>query len=443
MDTDSSMIQPLFLLLILIFVNAFFAMSEIAVIGLNDARLRRQAEEGEPSARRLFRLTETPSRFLSTLQVGCTLSGMFAAAVAADSLAGPVAAALPAMPLSPAALHGLVLAVITLLLACLMLVFGELVPKRIAAKYPEQIAHRLSGLLCFVSAIIHPLAALLSGCADLVARLFGVRPGEEEEQITEEEIRMMVDVGEENGSIEETEREMINNIFEFDDRMAVEVMTHRTDLFAVENDTALDELLDVAIRSGHSRIPVYSNSVDDIVGILYVKDLLPLLQMNDRSGFDIQSVMRKPLFVPESTRCDDLFRQFTAKRLHMAVVVDEYGGTAGIVTMEDLVESILGSIQDEYDHEEEEAKQLSEDLFLLDGSLTIDETEHLLDVELTDDSDYETIGGLLVERLDHIPGPEEHPVLEFAGFRFVVEESDERRIIRIAAHRLPKEEAEE
>jgi putative hemolysin len=236
---------------------------------------------------------------------------------------------------------------------------------------------------------------------------------------------------------------MINNIFEFDDRTVVEVMTHRTDMFAVENDTELDELLTVAIRSGHSRIPVYNQSVDEIVGILYVKDLLPLLQMNDRSGFDIQTVMRKPLFVPESTRCDDLFRQFTAKKLHMAVVADEYGGTAGIVTMEDLVESILGSIQDEYDHEEEEAEQLSEDLFVLDGSLTLDEAERLMDIELTDDTDYETIGGLLVERLDRIPAPDQHPEVELSGFRFRVEESDERRIVRITAQRLaPREDQE-
>ena len=434
MDGDSSILSSILLLLALMLANAFFALCETAVIGLGDARLRRRAEEGDPAARRLFRLTEAPTRFLSTIQVGLTLSGMFAAAVAADRFAGLLAPALP---------HTAALVVITLALACLVLVFGTLVPKRIAAKYPEQLAYRLSGLLALVSALLFPLVWLLSLLTNLVARLFGVGPEDDEEQITEEEIRMLVDVGEENGSIEETEREMINNIFEFDDRTVVEVMTHRTDMFAVENDTELDELLTVAIRSGHSRIPVYNQSVDEIVGILYVKDLLPLLQMNDRSGFDIQTVMRKPLFVPESTRCDDLFRQFTAKKLHMAVVADEYGGTAGIVTMEDLVESILGSIQDEYDHEEEEAEQLSEDLFVLDGSLTLDEAERLMDIELTDDTDYETIGGLLVERLDQIPAPDQHPEVELSGFRFRVEESDERRIVRITAQRLaPREDQE-
>lgn len=434
MDGDSSILSSILLLLALMLANAFFALCETAVIGLGDAKLRRRAEEGDPAARRLFRLTEAPTRFLSTIQVGLTLSGMFAAAVAADRFAGLLTPALP---------HTAALVVVTLVLACLVLVFGTLVPKRIAAKYPEQLAYRLSGLLALVSALLFPLVWLLSLLTNLVAHLFGVGPQEDEEQITEEEIRMLVDVGEENGSIEETEREMINNIFEFDDRTVVEVMTHRTDMFAVENDTELDELLTVAIRSGHSRIPVYNQSVDEIVGILYVKDLLPLLQMNDRSGFDIQTVMRKPLFVPESTRCDDLFRQFTAKKLHMAVVADEYGGTAGIVTMEDLVESILGSIQDEYDHEEEEAEQLSEDLFVLDGSLTLDEAERLMDIELTDDTDYETIGGLLVERLDQIPAPDQHPEVELSGFRFRVEESDERRIVRITAQRLaPREDQE-
>ena len=292
-------------------------------------------------------------------------------------------------------------------------------------------------------ALFAPLQWLLSKTADLLSRLFGVDPDAMDDNVTEEEIRLLVDVGEEKGVIEEAQKEMINNIFEFDDRTVVEVMTHRTDMFAVENDTDLDQFLTVAIQSGHSRIPVYNQSVDDIVGILYVKDLLPLLQMDDRSSFDIQAAMRKPLFVPESTRCDDLFRQFTAKKLHMAVVADEYGGTAGIVTMEDLVESILGSIQDEYDHEEEEAEQLSEDLFVLDGSLTLDETERLLDIELTDDTDYETIGGLLVERLDCIPAPDQHPEVELSGFRFRVEESDERRIIRITAQRLTEEETQD
>ncbi len=439
MDTDSSILSSLILLLILIFVNSFFAMSEIAVIALNDARLRHQAEEGDKNAKRLLRLTGTPSRFLSTIQIGVTLSGMFASAVAADTFVDYIVQRFAGGAIAPATLRSIALVVITLLLSYFTLVFGELVPKRIAMKYSEQIAYGVSGILSLIAALTRPLVALLSVSTDLVARLFGVSPEDDEDQVTEEEIRMMVDVGEENGSIEETEREMINNIFEFDDRMVVEVMTHRTDMFAVANDTALDELLTVAIQSGHSRIPVFGESVDDIVGILYVKDLLPLLQMQDRSGFDIKAVMRKPLFVPESTRCDDLFAQFTAKKMHMAVVADEYGGTAGIVTMEDLVESILGSIQDEYDHEEEESEQLSEDLFVLDGSMTIDDTEHLLDIELTDDTDYETIGGLLVEKLDRIPAPGQHPAVELSGFRFRVEESDERRIISITAQRLPKE----
>ncbi|MBP0963284.1 MAG: HlyC/CorC family transporter, partial [Oscillospiraceae bacterium] len=415
MDADSSILSSFILLVALMLTNALFAMGETAVIGLNDARLHRMAEEGNPIALRLARLTEKPTRFLSTIQVGLTLSGTFAAALTAHRFAGFLAAALPAANLSANALHTITLVVTTLVLACLLLVFGTLVPRRIAAKYPEQTSFRLCGLLTFLFLLLCPLVWLLSAITNLVARLFGVSPEDDEEQITEEDIRMLVDVGEETGSIEETEREMINNIFEFDDRTVVEVMTHRTDMFAVNNDTDLDEFLTVAIQSGHSRIPVYQESVDDIVGILYVKDLLPLLQMDDHSGFDIQTAMRKPLFVPESTRCDDLFRQFTAKKLHMAVVADEYGGTAGIVTMEDLVESILGSIQDEYDHEEEEAEQLSEDLFVLDGSLTLDETERLLDIELTDDTDYETIGGLLVERLDQIPAPDQHPEVELSG----------------------------
>jgi len=437
MDSDSSVLSSILLLLVLILANAFFTMGEVAVIGLNDAKLRRQAEEGDKTALRLSKLTGEPTRFLATIQVGLTLSGLFAAAVAADVFTHRLAGQFAAWGLQGGGAHALALAAITLLLCFVTLVLGELVPRRLAMKYPDQIAAALSGALRFISVLVLPFVLLISGATNAVARLFGVSPQDDDEHITEEEIRMMVDVGNENGTIEETEREMINNVFEFDDRTVVEVMTHRTDLFAVENDTDLEHLLEVAIESGHSRIPVYQETIDDICGILYVKDLLPLLRQRDRASFDLKSLMRKPMFVPESTRCKDLFAQFTAKKLHMAVVVDEYGGTSGIVTMEDLVESILGSIQDEYDHEEEEAEKLSDDLYTLDGSLSIDETEHLLGIELTDDTDYETIGGLLVEKLDHIPAENEHPSVELSGFRFTVDEADERKIIRITARRLP------
>lgn len=439
MDPDS-MAGYILILLVLILTNAYFAMSEIAIIGLNDAKLKKMADEGDKKARRLYRLTSEPSRFLATIQVGVTLSGLLASAVAADTFARPIVAALAFTGVSPGLIHAGALVVITLLLGFFQLVFGELVPKRVAMKYPEPVAFAVSGSLAAIAVLERPFVALLSGTTNAIVRLFGINPQDDPEAVTEEEIRMMVDVGNERGVIEESDREMINNIFEFDDRTAVEVMTHRTDMQAVETDATLDEVVKVAVESGHSRIPVYEGSADEIKGILYVKDLLPLITRGGR-GFQLSKLMRKPFFVPESTRCNDLFEQFTAKRLHMAVVVDEYGGTAGIVTMEDLVESIVGNIQDEYDNEEEESSQLSDNLYTLDGSLSLDEAERLLDLELEGDSDYETIGGLLVERLDHIPGPDEHPSLEFSGFRFTVTEADERRIVRLTAERLPAQQA--
>lgn len=434
MDPDS-MTGYLLLLVFLIFINAYFAMSEIAIIGLNDAKLKRQADEGDKKAQKLYALTREPSRFLATIQVGVTLSGLLASAVAADTFAEKLAQLLEFTGINPALIRVLALVVITMLLSFFTLVFGELVPKRIAMKFPEKIAFAVAGSLSVIALLERPFVVLLSGATDGIARLFGIDPQDNSESVTEEEIRMMVDVGNERGAIEGSDREMINNIFEFDDRTVVEVMTHRTDMWAVETSATLEKVVAVAVESGHSRIPVYQDSADEIKGVLYVKDLLPLIT-GDSHEFSLQNLMRKAFFVPESTRCNDLFEQFTAKKMHMAVVVDEYGGTAGIVTMEDLVESIVGSIQDEYDNEDEESSQLSANLYTLDGSMSLDEVERLLDIELGDDTDYETIGGLLVERLDQIPAAGEHPTQELSGFLFTVTDADERRIIRLTAERL-------
>ncbi|MDD2955048.1 MAG: hemolysin family protein [Oscillospiraceae bacterium] len=444
-DPDSNILVYLALLVLLIAVNAYFAMSEIAIIGLNDARLKKQAEDGDKKSRRLLRLLEIPSRFLSTIQVGVTLSGLLASAVAADTFAGPMATALAFTGLSYAWLRTASLVVITILLSFFTLVFGELVPKRIAMKYPEKVAYAVCGSLAFLAAVEKPFVLLLSKTTDGIVRLFGINPHDDPEEVTEEEIRMMVDVGNERGVIEESDREMINNIFEFDDRTAEDVMTHRTEILGVEADEdTLDDVLKIAVEEGFSRIPVYEDTLDDIVGVLYAKDLLPYWGKSGTEELKIRDLMRPALYVPESNRCKDLFREFQEKKVQMAVVVDEYGGTSGIVTMEDLLESIVGNIQDEYDDEEEEVSRISDGVFTIDGSIDLEEVSRLLEIEIPEDTDCDTLGGLITDILGRIPGEDEHPSVTVDGVEFTVMQVEDRRIARVRAEKkLPEPPAEE
>ncbi|WP_312643939.1 hemolysin family protein [Hydrogenoanaerobacterium sp.] len=430
------------LLVFLILSNAFFAMSELAVIGLNDVKLARMAEEGDKKAKILARLTAEPSKFLSTIQVGITLSGMLASAVAADTFADIIVRSVSIPTISPGVIRVVSLIVITILLSFITIVFGELVPKRIAMQYPEKVAFGVAGALNICYTVEKPFVMLLSATTNGLVRLVGIDPNADEEQVTEEEIRMMVDVGNERGVIEQSQKEMINNIFEFDDRTAGEVMTHRTEVTGVEMDATIDELVRLAIEDGYSRIPVYEDTLDDIKGIIYVKDLLTLVKENAPQNFKVQDYMRKALFVPESNRCRELFLEFKAKKIQMAIVVDEYGGTSGVVTMEDLLESIVGNIQDEYDDEEEEVSRISDTAFTLDGAISLDEVENLMKIDIPDNVDYDTLGGLITDLLGRIPSEDEHPKIQIDDVEFTVLKVEDRRIAKVKAEKLPVEEIE-
>ncbi len=442
-DPDGNLWINLLLLVVLILLNAFFAMSEIAVITLNDNKVKKQAKEGNKAAKILAKFIEAPSNFLATIQVGVTLSGFLASAVAADSFVGYVVAALPQY--NPQVVSSVSLVVITIILSFFTLIFGELVPKRVAMRSYESLSFRIAGTLRWIYIFEKPFVALLSWSTNGVLRLMGINPDEQPEEVTEEEIRMMVDVGNESGTIEESEKDMINNIFEFDDRTAEEVMTHRTDVTAIAVDTPIEEIISIAVEEGYSRIPVYREDLDDIIGILYVKDLLSRVLAEPDTPFALEEHMRTALYVPESTRCKDLLRVFKEKKLQMAVVVDEYGGTSGIVTMEDLLESIVGSIQDEYDDEEEGIHKLTEDKYTLDGITSLDEVENLFDIHFPEDADYDTIGGFIIEELGRLPEEGEHPSFSWDGVNFTVLSMEERRIDKVSAERiaLPEEETDQ
>ena len=417
MDPDSTILQ-IVILLVLIAINAFFAMSEIAIVTFNDNKLKKMAEDGNKRAAILHKMVSEPSKFLSTIQIGVTLAGFMAAGSAADKFSEPFAAFLSSyMPL-PAA-QTIALISITLLLAYFNLVLGELVPKRIAMHHPEKISLMVAPIIRFVFTISKPFVAVLSASTNLVLRLF--------------------DVGNEEGSIEKDEADMIDNIFEFDDITVEDVMTHRTDVAAVENTATVMDVIQLAIDKGYSRIPVYEDDIDNIVGIVYAKDMLRCITetVEQISNQPILPFIRKAIFVPESNRCSDLFKTFKEKKTQMAIVVDEYGGTSGIVTMEDLLESIVGNMQDEYDQEEEEYQKLSDTIFVLDGSMSVDDVEELLGMNIGPEEDYDTLSGMITDLLDCIPAKDEHPSVQVGNVKFTVLATDERRIAKLRAEILP------
>ncbi len=442
MDPDSTMAANIILLIILIFINAFFAMSEIAIVTFNDAKLKKLADEGNKKAKMLCRVVKEPSKFLATIQVGITFAGFFASATAADNFAGHITAALGFLPVSQRVLHSIALIVITIALSYITLVFGELVPKRIAMHNAEAVSLAAAPAVLFLFRVEKPFVAILSASTNAVLRLIHINPEDKPEQVTEEEIRMMVDVGNEEGNIEESEKEMINNIFEFDGKVVEEVMTHRTEITSIEETATVAQVVELAIAEGFSRIPVYREDIDDIIGIVYAKDMLKYVGKTMDENEPITNYIREVIFVPESNRCTELFKTFKTKKIQMAVVVDEYGGTAGIVTMEDLLEAIVGNMQDEYDNEEEEVSQLAENIYVLEGSMSVDEVEKVLDVSIDEEEEYDTLGGLITDLLDRIPGEDEHPSVKVQNVEFTVLLVEDRRIAKVRAE-ITREQREE
>ncbi len=444
MDTD--IFIQILVLLLLVLANAFFAMSEIAIISLNDNKLKAMAEEGDKKAKKVLKLTEDVTGFLSTIQIGVTLAGFLASASAASTFAEPLAnwaaTAIFGLEKANSLINTVSMVLVTVLISYVTLVLGELAPKRIAMKKSEKVAFKSVGILLFIRSIMKPFVKVLSFSTNIVLRIFGIDPNEQDEEVTEEEIRLMVDAGEENGVLEESQKEMINNIFEFDDAVVAEVMTHRTDIEAVEITDSIEDVVKISVEKGFSRIPVYEDDLDNIVGILYIKDLLPYVGRSLPQGKKISKLMREVNFVPESKKCGDLFEEMTEKHIHMVIISDEYGGVAGLATIEDLIESIVGNIQDEYDMEEEEAVQLNETTFELDGTADIEEVEETLNITFPE-GEYETIGGFIMSEIGHIPTEDEEAVVEFSGYKLTVKEVDERRIERVLAEKLPSEETEE
>mgnify|MGYP005771000263 FL=1 len=422
----------IFVLIILIALNAFFAATEIAYISLNDVKIGLKAKEGNKKAIKIEKMLKDPSKFLATIQIGITLAGFLSSAFASDTFADILAPKLyQLMPIiALARWREISIILITIILSYFTLVFGELVPKRIAMKYPEKLAFATVGVIRTISILTLPFVKFLTLSTNVISKLFGVN-GEEEEQVSEEEIKMLVDVGEEKGTIEKGEKEMINNIFEFNDRVVSEIMIPRRQVYALDMELTINEaieLLDEDTR--YSRVPIYDENIDNIRGIIHLKDLL-LTSRNKNTK--LKNIAREAIYVLESVYIDDVFRELKKSQNQIAIVVDEYGGTAGIVTMEDILEEIVGEIYDEYDIEETKYKQIDNNTFILDGELSIYEVEKILGVDIPE-GDYDTISGYLLMELNRIPNDKEKGiVIETEQVTYKIEKIKDNRIVKLKA----------
>lgn len=426
------MIQVL-LLVILIGLNAFFAASEIAFISLNDAKIDIQAKEGNKKAKKIKKMLENPSKFLATIQIGITLAGFLSSAFASEAFASELAPILNNLipVLSVSTWNTISIIIITIILSYFTLIFGELVPKRIAMKYCEKVAFASIGVISAISILTSPFVKFLTFSTNIVSKIFGVSDAEEE-TVTEEEIRMMVDVGKEKGTINKEESEMINNVFEFNDKTVSEIMIPRTEIYAVDMNLSISKVIEDITEDKdfrYSRIPVYDETIDEIKGIVYIKDIL---LSTKNKNVKIKNLVKEAYYVPETKQLDELFDELRKNRKQIAIVVDEYGGTAGIVTMEDILEEIVGEIYDEYDLVQKNYEKIDENTYLLNGALSVSEVEKILGIDIPE-GDYDTLSGFLIEELGRIPSETEKPEVETEKVTYKIEKIKDMRIIKVKA----------
>lgn len=437
MPDDGHILWQILLQFFLIFLNAVFACAEIAVISMNDNKLAKLTATGDKRAIRLTSLTNQPARFLATIQVGITLSGFLASAFAADNFSGILTQWLVniGVKIPVATLDTISLVLITIILSYFTLILGELVPKRVGMRKAEQLALAMSGFIYVISEVFAPIVWFLTVSTNGLLRFLGIDPQADDEVVTEEEIRMMVDAGSEKGAIDPDEKDMIQNIFEFDDTSASEVMTHRTEVSLLWLDENDEQWAETISESRYSVYPVCSEDADDIVGILYAKDYFRLI---DKSRENVMATAVRPAyFVPETIRTDVLFRNMKKTRNHFAVVIDEYGGMSGIVTMNDLLEELVGDLEDDISVTEELplVERIDPKTWKIRGIAPLDTITMQLGIKLPEE-DYETFGGFVFGMLETIPEDGSTPEIEVFGMNIKVTEIRDRRIESALVHLL-------
>ena len=428
----------LLVIIVLTLLEGVFVAAEIALVTMRRTRIEQLVEEGNRSARRVQRLIAQPGRFLAVTQIGLTFIGFLASAYAAVSLVSELRILLESLGVGTSYAEPAALIVVTLLLSLFTIVFGELVPKSLALAHTERYALTLSGVVEFLLRPLSPLVGLLTFVTTAVSRALGAGQMDQS-QMSTQELKFIVERGGEQGILEAEEEQMINAVIELGDRRVHEVMVPRTAIVALPATATLEEAIDKVVEEGHSRIPVYEESVDEVVGILYAKDLLPFLKGSDQQRPNLRSLLRTPVFVPESMSIDDLLHEFQRRKVHIAIVLDEYGGTAGLVTIEDLLEEIVGEIQDEYDVEEPMIVRLSDDEARVDGRAAVDDLAELFDTEfgLEDADEYDTVGGLIYHRIGGVPSPGDQVTVD--GLLLTVETTDGRRVGKVLVARRQEE----
>ncbi len=433
-------------IIILTLLEGVFVAAEIALVTMRRSRIDQLVDEGNRSARRVKQLVAQPGRFLAVTQIGLTFLGFLASAYAAVNLTTSLETLLSGsgLPILASSAGALALIIVTLILSLFTIVFGELVPKSLALAHTDAFALRLSGFIVVMLRILGPLVHVLTAITNSIARMLGA--GEQSQDVmSTEELKILVERGGQQGILEAEEEQMIHAVIELGDQRVHEVMVPRIAMVTLAATASMEQAIDVVIEEGHSRIPVYEETIDEIVGILYAKDLLPFLKASVEQRPSLRSILRTPVFVPESMSVDDLLHEFQRRKVHIAIVLDEYGGTAGLATIEDLLEEIVGEIQDEYDEEEPLIVRISDDEARIDGRADVDDLAELFNTNLglEDADEYDTVGGLIYHRLGTVPKPGDQ--VEIDGLTLTVETTDGRRVgkvlvVRERDHRDPEDD---
>lgn len=428
-DPESSIAIQIVLIVVLTLINAYFAASEMAIVSVNKSKIHRLSEEGNKKAKLVEKLLDQPTNFLSTIQVAITLAGFFNSASAATGISKSFDDVLKNWSVPYADTIAVVL--ITILISFITLIFGELVPKRIALQKAESYSMFCAKPILVISKIASPFIKILSWSTKFILRIFGMADENVEESLSREEIRSMVESGQENGVFNEIETDMITNIFEFDDSLALNVMTPRTDVYCIDINDALSDNIDQMMTMQYTRIPVYDDSIDNIIGILNMKDFAIEARKVGFDNVDIKKLLRKPYFVLETKNIDDLFRELQKEHQHIAILVDEYGGFSGIITVEDLIEEIMGDIEDEYDHDDEpKLQKIDNNNYIVDGNYLLDDLDDELDLKLSNNN-HDTIGGFVLHLLGEIPEENQQRTVKYENLTFLIISVKGNRVTKI------------
>ena len=427
-DLSRSIFPQLLLILVLTLVNGFFAAAEMAFVSVNKHKINSLCEENNKKAILLRKLLEDPSGFLSTIQIGITLAGFFSSASAATTLSVRFQSLI--YPYNIPYAQEISLILITVILSFFTLVFGELVPKRIALKKCEQISLASVKPIYFISKISKPFIKILSLSTKIVLKITGNNDIDNENNISTEEIKLLITQSEKNGDINLMEKEIINKVFDFSDKISKEIMTSRTDTILIDVNDDIDTILNTLLNCKYSRIPVYEDSVDNIIGILYKTDLITLLIKNDLASIKFKEILHIPCFVPETKKIDELFLLLKQSKNHLSILIDEYGGFSGIVTLEDVIEEIVGDIEDEYDIDDDKIKSLDNGDVEIKGNMSISDFNNTFNTDLKCE-DYDTINGYIISIINKIPTNEEVIILNIENYELKVIEVDDNRIEKV------------